>query len=188
LLSDGANIRGLALVEDAPAVFKAFAFVGIPLAAPVFTTYVVDTSSAGEAYTWPDSELDKDGNWVVFWALTSSTQDQEMMATFGGSTFGVPVVFYDAVANPPPNVDTIGNFIHTVDAHQFSDGTWLMLTAMETLDLGGACTGFALSTAGGGIPLTLDCPAVSTAQVGVFYDQFLGVSGGTPPYFFEVIP
>jgi len=37
-------------------------------------------------------------------------------------------------------------------------------------------------------PLTLACPAVSTAQVGVFYDQFLGVSGGTPPYFFEVIP
>ncbi len=36
--------------------------------------------------------------------------------------------------------------------------------------------------------LTLACPSGgTTATVGVFYDEFLQVTGGTPPYFFEII-
>jgi len=38
------------------------------------------------------------------------------------------------------------------------------------------------------LPLSLSCPPVSTATVGVFYDEFLQVIGGVPPLFFEIIP
>ncbi len=37
--------------------------------------------------------------------------------------------------------------------------------------------------------ISLACPlGGTTATVGVFYDEFLQVIGGTPPYFFEIIP
>lgn len=196
--------------------------IGTPLSGAAFTNYTVATSALSDHLSYPTLAVDKDGNLVVFWVEIDYSQspvvDRLWMSTFDGvSSWGAPVLFYDEITNPASNAiekhtgNDTDQFIHTGDALQLADGTWIYATAMETWDplpIGFQCTGFALIAGGGPAPdtgtlavqfglsgstsytpstLALLCPILQSGTVGNPFTGQLRASGGKPPYTFSII-
>lgn len=131
---------------DAPQVH---AFSGTPLAAPVWTDTQIDqgTIVAGARTQWVGACVGKDGNPQFFWTSEVSPQtvtDQMWLCSgTGGTSFALPVLFYDAVANPPSNPPTSQD-VHTADIVQLANGTYSVISALEVGSPRSVCTGFAL--------------------------------------------
>ncbi len=162
---------------------------GTPLSGPTFAIEtVIATPTPPEIVSYPALALDGSAVLTAFWVSIDNSFnpgiDEILLSQFTG-TWSAPALFYDAISNPPPNDPGYPTqFLHTGQVYWVS-GDWFYVTAME--DNLGFCVGYILRN--GSVALSLDCPAGgTTATVGVFYDEFLQVTGGTPPYFFEIIP
>ncbi len=167
---------------------KVYASDATVAAAPVFSAAAtIDTLTPPEVATYISITFIA-GVLTVLWCVTDLSFnpgiDEIDYSQFIAAAWTAPAVFYDEITNPPSGGLIYPNqFVHTLQVLGIGGG-WFAFTAMETA---GACTGFILVAPGSA--LSLDCPAGgTTATVGVFYDEFLQVAGGTPPYFFEIIP
>jgi len=140
---------------------KAIVKIGTPLSAPVFTRYVIATATGpflNENFTFITVEVGNAGDLNLFYVDLDLDQpiDQIMQSTFdGASTWSAPIIFYDAIADPPPNdvPDPNHQFLHTIDAVQLADGSWVIATTLETgPESAQFCTGFFLTTPVPGCP------------------------------------
>ncbi len=171
-------------------------FRGTPSSAPVWSTENPGGVNPDVyALFVPILAIEDDDHIFLAWIAVIDNPTDELQVQYleqvslGG--WGSTQVIWDTITQPltPPSP-----FPHDAELQfqiGFNDNNISMTVALfqDFPVIGGFCgTIYYLSQDLTAAPLTLECPAVSTAQVGVFYDQFLGVSGGTPPYFFEVIP
>lgn len=125
--------------------------IGTPRSAPVFTRYGVFVApNINEADSYVTLKVDSQGVLNVFWIrvnlLVDPFVDELDQSTFNGATWSTNTTYYDEITNPPANgLTQPDQFLHTLDAVQLSDGSWVVATALETLDSGvQRCTGFAL--------------------------------------------
>lgn len=126
--------------------------IGTPLSALSFTRYPVFTKpNVNESEGWATLLIGTAGDLNIWWArldlTTSPLVDELDQSVFNGSSWEPAIQYYDEVTNPPSDVvpDPLNEFVHTVDGFQLSDGSWFLLIALETSDVGGEhCTGFFL--------------------------------------------
>lgn len=108
--------------------------IGTPLSAPVFTTYTIGSVPASGSFSYPALALNKDGKITVFiiWEDVSGPPiAQIFMFTFDGAgSWPGPVLFYDAVANPPTDAIAFPN-PHNTAALQLPNGVWLFYVTMD---------------------------------------------------------
>lgn len=177
------------------APYTAYVSVAPDRSAPVFTRYTIFTAngSASDAPTYVTLVIDDAGKLNAFFYETEYEAppyvDRIWLTRFDGVAFETPLLFFDEVANPPPNSDTQFNqFLHTGDVLAFN-GFFNLALALETVDSGrNHCTGFI--AIGPQIPdtLTIACPiGGGTASIGVPYSKTIVVVGGTPPYTFALV-
>lgn len=167
--------------------------IGTPLSNPVFTDYLVGPVT-GSAYTlYTALAVDLTGKLNAFYGYQdysgpSPYVDELRQTTFDGvSAWSTPILFYDAVTNPPPNTAApIDQFIHTLQvADQFPNGQWIASTALEILIPGEVCAGHVLVSPA--VSLILTCPVGGgTATLGSPYTATLSASGGTAPYTYSI--
>ena len=157
--------------------------IGTPLSGASFTTYTVGTVTGSASLSYSFLAVDKNGNLVVFAQNSDTTTmpvtDQLLMWTFDGvSSWGSPVLFYDAIANPPTNhVAPSSQSMFNGCAVESAGGVW---TASVQLGISpGGTVSFVLTT-GAGVPV-LNAPT-ATGQVNVPYSSGFAPAGGTPPY------
>lgn len=112
--------------------------IGTPLAAPVFTTYTVDTvSGASEQFIGPEISFDKDGNLVLFVTDFNIAGDIDRLLKYAFSSatsaWGASVLFYDSVTNPPAGgVSLFDQLVFTGASVQLASGAWVYSTQMGT--------------------------------------------------------
>lgn len=133
---------------------------GTPLSAPAWTVEQVDPGmvapqppTIGTA-DYPTIFLDKDGHPTYLWVIVDNVNfddpDELWMVKRIAGVWGTPVLFFDAIANPPADGATgFDQFIHTGQGLQLPNGNYIFITALETIDpitFEPDCTGFALIT------------------------------------------
>jgi hypothetical protein len=152
------------------------------LTTPSFTKYTVATNGTGGDFNYASLAEDVDGNLLAFWAYVSSGDgiDEIDSSTFDGvSTWSAPVLFYDEITNPPADSAPF-QFVHTGEVLQLADGTWLYITAMETVSPTG-CTGFALRIPAAPVtPQTLTLHKTVQGGPAAPSDFTLIATGGSP--------
>jgi hypothetical protein len=140
--------------------------VGTPLSAPVFTSYTIASTAGSEAFYYARPIVDASGNLNVFWikrdASTTPITNQIYRSTFDGSSWSTPIVFYDAVVDPPPGIfpGFTVTLLHKFDAIELSPGVWVVFTTMGGISSEHANIGFTLITA---IPEP-GCPTIYVAR------------------------
>jgi hypothetical protein len=171
---------------------------GTPSAAPVWT--LVDlalTNGDPGPFSEVNFTFENDNDIFISWATEIDSMTGQVQILYARQqslgAWGPAIVLWDSLADPlsppsafPGDVDFLGT---AVDATSSQLGSVLALYQDFPI-IGGFCgVLYYLATPLTPAPLTLDCPSGgTTATVGVFYDEFLQVTGGTPPYFFEIIP
>ena len=136
---NGTNVAITGIDQGGAPAFKVQAFIGTPLAAPAFTTYVIATPS-GETFSFPKLAEANDTTLHSFYVDDASGGNITIkQSDFNGSTWSAPVTFYDAVAQPPNSgVPAIDQFFTALDPVQLAPGSpivphWAIGAAMETL-------------------------------------------------------
>ncbi len=160
-LGNGVNTRYTVKVDEAnDKIFVAwngnqeiYVSVGTPLSAPTYAPkFIIFSEGGSSTCSYPTLGTDADGNTVVFFIQVDvgvdPVIDRLYLSTFDGvSAWSTPIVYFDAVTDPPPDgvPDPVNQFLHTGDVVLLSDGTFLFVTALETVNDGvDHCTGFAL--------------------------------------------
>ncbi len=109
-------------------------FIGTPLAAPVFTTYIIYTNVLSEVTKFSTVMVDQSGALNAFFILFDDDQPTDPaeayigQSVFDGATFGAVTVFYDELLNPPPGGPQ--EAFHKLDVIQPAAGGWIATTAM----------------------------------------------------------
>jgi hypothetical protein len=140
--------------------------IGTPLSAPVFTSYTIASTTGSEAFYYARPIVDASGNLNVFWikrdASTTPITNQIYRSTFNGSSWSSPIVFYDAVVDPPPGIfpGFTVTLLHKFDAIELSPGVWVVFTTMGGISYEHANIGFTLITS---IPEP-GCPTIYIAR------------------------
>jgi hypothetical protein len=136
---NGTNVVITGIDQGGAPAFKVQAFIGTPLAAPSFTTYVIATPS-GETFSFPKLAQANDTTLHSFYVDDAGGGNITIkQSDFNGSTWSAPVTFYDAVAQPPNSgVPAIDQFFTALDPVELAPGSpivphWAIGAAMETL-------------------------------------------------------
>ena len=170
---------------------QAVVLMGTPIAAPVWTPVFINTvptpptnQTDYEAYAFDDGT-----RLFIFWVYTNRLAGGPppinqiyWTSTLDGVTWTDPVLFYDAIANPPAQGASV-QYNHAVSVIKLLSGafgTVLALQANISAPTTSDCVGYFLLDAPGA--LALSCNNPPDGVIGVAYDHFLIASGGVPPY------
>lgn len=163
--------------------------IGTPLAAPVFTLYTIYSEINFEDLSYASLALGTGGDLNVFYSWTDFhmgdpgvPQVRVFQSTFDGvSTWSTPSLFYDAVANPPPNAVSPINqqIVHADQFIQLPQG-WTAAVALETLiSAVQYCTGFFLDQGPVGSPTLTLGPKVVVGGTALPTDFTLTFTGSS---------
>ena len=173
---------------------------GTPSSAPVFTIDPITEPTLLCRRISIAIRPDESVLYAVLYLVDPSPFDHETIQWYSqaqpgpGGWDAIPTLMWDELTDPPTPPQTIYDD-NTPISVIIADSPLVMALTNGYFgqDLLGddfcAIQIFIQAPLGASTPLTLDCPSGgTTAQIGVFYDEFLQASGGTPPYLFEVIP
>jgi len=134
----GSSSFAIGFIDTAgPTPGAAQVFIG-PLTGPVLPgNLVVQAPSGSEVLSYVRPVQGSDGKLNVFYADTDYTvpKIQIHQSVYGGSTWGAPTTFYDAITNPPTNPATPASAqaINAISAIQLSPQGWTAATALNTV-------------------------------------------------------
>ncbi len=128
--------------------------IGTPLAAPVFSSIVVDPGAStvplGSRAFFPCAVLDGSGNINVFWGTNSPGDTDDRIWTAvqtSAAAFGAPSTWYSNASFPPPGGDPFSPGIVTVGSPTILSPNFGLLWDFVTLN--GSATALLIGGAGG---------------------------------------
>ncbi len=174
---------------------KSSVYLGTHLAGPISFDPLVqlNTSIGSTADAYMYAVLSANHTTVyVFWASRLNDGGSQIDALYyssnNGGGWSAPVLFYDAVANPPTSTPTADlQLVHRISAAKLASGRFGVTINLESTLFGDTCIAFYLIDAPDVPVLSIICDNPPAGRVGVFYSHAFPASGGTPPYTFSII-